>query len=89
MDLDDIIDLLNEHHQRASYGAVAGVLGVIPKRLMVGRPRSHEDSWVVSRYGRPTGYADDQIHSECLRQIRECLNDFIENEDDLRQWLNG
>ena len=96
MDLDNIIDLLNEHHQRASYGAVAGFLGVAPIGLMGNRPQSYEDSWVVAaannpqasrRRGWPTGYADDQIDPECLRQIHERLNDFIEAEDDLRQWL--
>ena len=96
MDLDTIIARLNERYQRASYGAVAGILGVAPTGLMAGRPLGHEDSWVVaatndgrsgSRRGWPTGYTDDQIHPECLRQIREDPNDFIEIAAQLQEWL--
>src|SRR5271157_5680873 len=46
--LDDIVASLNEHRQRASYGAVADVLGVAAIGLMKDRPKSHEDSWVVA-----------------------------------------
>ncbi len=98
MDLDDIVARLNKHHQRASYGAVGRVLGRPAMGLMARRPKSHEDSWVVaaannrrrrSRRGWPTDYTDDQIHPECLRQIRERLDDFIADEEGLRQWLNN
>jgi hypothetical protein len=44
---DEIISRLNQHKQRASYGAVAGMLGVLPRGLMAGRQRSAKDSWVV------------------------------------------
>ena len=46
--LDDIVALLNEHHQRATYGAVARILGVTANSLMNGRPNSREDSWAVA-----------------------------------------
>ena len=98
MNLDDVIDMLDKQHQRASYGAVAGIFGVAPNGLMVGRPRNHEHSWVVaatnnrqtgSRRGWPTGYADVQIHPECVRQIRESPENFIKDTNDLSQWLIG
>lgn len=97
--LDEVIALLNEHHQRATYGAIAAVVKApSPRGLMKGRTGWHENSWVVaatsnrksgSRRGWPTGYKVSQIHPECLRQIRSRPNDFIEDADELRQWLGS
>ena len=96
--LNDIVRLLNKHHQRATYGAVAGVLGVSARGIMNGRTPCDQDSWIVakttsrktgSRRGWPTGYTDAQIHSECLRQIHRNPAGFIDDEDDLEQWLNA
>jgi hypothetical protein len=95
--LDDIINLLSSHHQRATYGAVAGVLDMAANGLVNGRPRSHKDSWIVaktdnksgSREGWPTGYTDDEIAPACLKQIRGDLKGFIGNADELREWLAG
>src|SRR5260370_34532447 len=96
--LNDIVRLLNKHHQRSTYGAVAGVLGVSARGVMSGRTPCHQDSWVVakttsrrtgSRRGWPTGYTNAQIHPECLRQIQRNLAGFIDDEDDLEQWLNA
>jgi hypothetical protein len=94
--LNDIVRLLNKHHQRATYGAVAGVLDVAARGVMTGRTPCHQDSWVVakttsrktgSRRGWPTGYANAQIHADCLRQIQHNPAILIDDPDDLEQWL--
>lgn len=59
---DSILDSLAGQQQRATYGAVAGVLNSAPRALMAGRPRDPRHSWIVSRRtGEPTGYGPDQI----------------------------
>ena len=94
--LDDIIDLLNEHHKRATYGAIAGILGVPARSLMFGRGRNPENSWVVrgsrgdgvaTRRGWPTGYNEDQIHPKCFLQIHERPDNFINDANELCLWL--
>jgi predicted RNase H-like nuclease len=86
-----IVAQLNKCRQRASYGAVAGFLGVIPRGFMNGRPKSQEYSWVVAatglQRGRPTGYTVEQIHPECLRQIGDRTNTVIESAEQLECWL--
>jgi hypothetical protein len=93
MDLDDIVTQLDERKQRATYGAVAGILGVVARGLMAGRQRNHKYSWVVaatgSGRGSPTGYADEQIHPDCLRQIRARLDNLIEESERLKAWLSS
>lgn len=93
MDLDDIVTKLGERKQRATYGAVAGIVGVLPRGLMAGRQRNHKYSWVVAatgpRRGWPTGYTNDQIHPDCLRQIRDRLDNLIEDSARLRRWLSS
>ena len=90
--LPKIASLLNQHHQRATYGAVAGILNVLPRGVMNGRGKSPEYSWIVaasgSDKGRPTGYETHQIHPECLRQIRESHGRVITASDELRQCLH-
>ena len=63
-----ILDALNAARVRATYGAVAQVLGIHPlsvaKHLGVRRP---EASWVVSaRSGLPSGYAASERHDNLL-----------------------
>ena len=93
MSLDGVVTKLNERKQRATYGAVAGVLGVLPRGVMAGRQRNHKYSWVVAATGpwrgSPTGYTDAQIHPECLRQIRQRLDNVIEDQEELRRWLTS
>src|SRR6266705_348359 len=71
--LDGIISRLDARKQRATYGAVAELVGVQPIGLMTGRQKSPKDSWIVagqgSRRGWPTGYMRSQIHPDCYRQI--------------------
>jgi hypothetical protein len=93
MDLDEIVTKLNERKQRATYGAVAGVLRVLPRGLMVGRSRQPKYSWVVagsgSHRGWPTGYVNEQIHPDCLRQIRDHLENIIADSEELERWLRS
>lgn len=82
--LDQILDALNAHHQRATYGAVAAVIGAAPRTLMSGRDRDQRHSWVVSRKsGQPTGYEGEQIHPELL-----AVSHVIESRDELTKWLS-
>jgi hypothetical protein len=94
--LDEVVALLNEHHQRATYGAIAKVVGRSPRGLMRGRHNPHENSWVVakttnrklgSRRGWPTNFRMDDLHPECRRQIEEGLDTIIDDATELRRWL--
>jgi hypothetical protein len=96
MNIEEIASQLNARKQRATYGAVAGLVGTSPRDLMSGRPREQLYSWIVagntaahSRRGWPTGYAIDQIHPDCLRQIREGLGGIIQDAEILKRWLTG
>jgi hypothetical protein len=89
--LESIVTRLDARKQRATYGAVAGLLGVIPRGLMGGRQKCHKYSWVVAGSGPargwPTDYSENQIHPECLRQIRSHSDDPITDAGALSQWL--
>jgi hypothetical protein len=79
--LAEIITFLNENRLRATYGAVAEILGVVP-RSMGARlgPRHIEASWIVSaETGFPTGYSPTEIHPD-LRTS----SPLIRTGDDLR-----
>jgi hypothetical protein len=81
--LESILDQLDQFHQRATYGAVAGVVDSSPRSLMSGRERDPHSSWIVGRSsGQPTGYSDDQKHERLTERER-----IIESPDDLRRWL--
>lgn len=86
-----IASQLDRHRQRATYGAVAKLLGVLPRGVMNGRPKSPEYSWIVAaggpQRGWPTGYAVEDIHPECLRQIRANSGRVIADPEHLRRWL--
>lgn len=94
LSLDGIVHYLHTHKQRATYKAVAELVGVLPRGLMSGRPRTPKYSWVVaassgadSRRGFPTGYSVNQIHPDCYRQICERDDSIIDSADVLREWL--
>jgi hypothetical protein len=96
VNLDDVIALLNQEHLRASYGAVAGIIGGSARSLMTGRPHSLADSWVVAartnrktgaRRGWPTGYRDDEIDQDCFNQIQANPGGFVSDSDQLMQAL--
>jgi hypothetical protein len=66
--LSEIIEFLSKHRIRASYGAVAEVLDVLP-RSMGARlgPRTREASWVVNAdTGLPTGYSAAEMDPALL-----------------------
>jgi hypothetical protein len=98
VDLDTIIARLAASQQRATYGAVGGVLGRVAKGLMAGRTNSRADSWVVaatddarsgSRRGWPTGYTDAEIDPACLAQCRSGPAAMIDAAGHLREWLTS
>jgi hypothetical protein len=83
-DLDQILAALNQHHQRATYSAVAGLLDQSPRLLMRARPREQANSWIVSKAtGQPTGYAAADVHPNLLS------NDAVlQTRDELADWLH-
>lgn len=88
-----IASQLDLHRQRATYGAVAKLLGVLPRGLMNGRAKSPEYSWIVAasgpQRGWPTGYAVNDIHPDCMRQIQGSSATVIENPEHMRRWLES
>lgn len=69
MNLDEIVDRLDKHRQRATYGAVAALLDRPARWLMQGREPSRRYSWVVSKGSHePTNYTSEQMHPELKRR---------------------
>jgi len=66
--LAEVIRFLNDHKIRATYGAVAELLGVLP--ISMGArlgPHTPEASWIVSAdTGYPTGYSPTEVHPDVL-----------------------
>jgi hypothetical protein len=57
---------------------------------MNGRPKTPEYSWVAaSDSGSPTGYTQQQIHPDCLRQIRVGRQNVIRESGPLERWLEN
>jgi hypothetical protein len=87
--LDGVLAALHHHEQRATYSAVAALLGQTPRLLMHGRPRAPENSWIVSKTtGRPTGYTDSDVHprltvNETVLTTREDLASWLANRQEL------
>ena len=82
--VDDILDLLDRHHQRATYGAVAKVVGKPATFLMQGRPRDHRHSWVVNQEtGLPTGYDSDEMHPALIESA-----EVISSGEELQTWIS-
>ncbi|MEP6832468.1 MAG: hypothetical protein ABJB74_03700 [Gemmatimonas sp.] len=80
---DQILDELDSAHQRATYGAVAAVVGVSPRALMSGRERNQRHSWVVNlKSGLPTDYAEELMHPELTSN-----DTIIKTKEDLTSWL--
>jgi hypothetical protein len=82
--LDQVLRCLSTHAQRATYGAVAEVVGGEPRSFMRTRPRTHEYSWVVSkRTGRPSGFDERELDP----RMRGVLSLVISDARCLRAWL--
>jgi hypothetical protein len=98
--LNGIVARLDAHKQRATYAAVAGVVGGTPLELMRHRTKCPSDSWIVAgknraagtkgeaKRGWPTGYSTHQIHPDCYRQASEGTANIIETPDALKLWLS-
>jgi hypothetical protein len=85
MTLDDIVDQLDQHGQRATYGAGAHLLGHSPRSLLKGRERERRFSWIVNHNtGRPTGYADAQIDPRL-----PASGAVIADSSELQRWLSS
>jgi hypothetical protein len=85
MSLEEIVDLLDQHGRRATYGAVAAIVGQSPRSLLKGRERGRRFSWIVNREtGLPTGYADDQLDPRL-----EASGPVISTDRELRTWLEN
>jgi hypothetical protein len=85
IDLDQVLAVLNQHQQRATYSAVAGLLERSPRLLMRARPRAQANSWIVAKStGKPTGYDDGDVHPQLLSN-----QSVIETRDELATWLRS
>jgi hypothetical protein len=83
--LDQILDALGEHQQRATYGAVGGLLCVPPRFVLTGHPRNHRHCWVVrTADGQPTGYTEAQKHPALTSRVH-----IISSADALADWLRA
>ena len=83
--LDMTLDLLSHYHQRATYGAVGGILNVLPRSVMKGRSHNARHSWVVNKKTlEPTDYTT----TECDPHLYE-RDAVLTNEKDLRRWLKN
>ena len=82
--LDEIVQYLNEEQIRATYGAVAGIVGGIAQGIgarLGGARRRPEVSWVVNASsGLPTGYEAIQMHPALQRR-----SEVIRSADELRR----
>jgi hypothetical protein len=80
--LNEILRFLNAAQIRATYGAVAGVIGGIPQSIgaRLGHRRP-EASWIVNASTKlPTGYSPAEMHPALQR-----TSDVIESGSELRQ----
>ena len=81
--LDQILDLLNRHHQRATYGAVGSIVDRPASFLMGGRPRDQRHSWIVNKEtGLPTGYGEEHMHPKLRSKDR-----VLKTSQELEDWL--
>ena len=81
--LDGIAEVLSRHHQRATYGAVAELLGLPARSVMQGRKKAPRYSWIVGAATcLPTGYAKPDI-DPALNERGHVISDRTE----LRAWL--
>lgn len=81
--LNDIVTALSRHSQRATYGAVGGLVRLPPRSVMSGQPKTMENSWIVSKKNkRPTGYLPDEMHPSL-----EAHAAVISSPQDLAAWL--
>jgi hypothetical protein len=81
--LDEILDVLGRHRQRATFGAVAGILRREPGTLFKSYTRAPRTAWVVSKAtGLTTGTEADEYPPGLLQNER-----VIDTPEELRLWL--
>lgn len=79
-----ILRELDSAKQRATYGAVGGLLGRLPRSVMGRLPKTPKHSWVVRADTlEPSGYSKAQMHPD-LRRNAHVINTPAE----LRDWLD-
>ena len=79
--VDEILTALNKYEVRATYGAVAALLGIHQKNVgqALGNRRSYA-SWVVSKStGMPSGYMKANLHKnlQASRTIIETPDELV------------
>jgi hypothetical protein len=83
LSLEDVVDFLDRRQLRATYGAVAAVVGRPATFLMSGIPRAPRYSWIVNQKTLlPTGYSDEEKHSALTKK-----SFVFRDERELRSWL--
>jgi hypothetical protein len=82
-ELEDVVNRLARHHQRATYGAVAALVDRPATFVMNGYPRLPRYSWVVNGDSLlPTGYTQEQM-DPALNQSERVLRTL----EDLKEWM--
>jgi hypothetical protein len=82
--LEEVVDFLNRRQLRATYGAVAEVIGRPATFLMSGIPREPRYSWIVNQKSlRPTGYSENECHPDLLRKSFVLMSGA-----ELRDWMS-
>lgn len=85
MTLDLILDALHQFGQRATYGAVGGLLNRPALGVMQGRPKDCRHSWVVPKgNGQPTGYQTGEVDPRLQTSPSP-----IDTAEALRAWLQA
>ena len=83
--LEQVLALLDKHAQRATYGAVGGLVQLPAQSVMYGLPKTPRNSWVVSKATKmPSGYSFAQQHVRLTASP-----DVIETAEALNLWLKG
>ena len=83
--LNRLVETLERKRQRATYGAVAGVVGGIARSVMKGRDKSPRNSFVVTKKTRlPSGYTKAQCHADL--QLNQMV---ISSAEHLTTWLKA
>jgi hypothetical protein len=81
--LEDVVSFLDQRQIRATYGAVAKVVGRPATFLLNGIPRAPRYSWIVNQKTLlPTGYTDEQCHPALTKK-----SFVLRTEADLRTWI--
>jgi hypothetical protein len=81
-----IVARLHLHQQAASYGAVAGLVGGLPRTVMFKLRRNQANSWVVNRRTQlPTHYTAQERDPHLIAAIQQ--SGVIVTPAALAQWL--